>query len=139
MSFTLTIMPDYGGAYCWSITGDAEAHAGVGPCSCLPRVQKGMRKHPHPLEQDFEQWQSQFEDIPVGSFDGFDWEGFHREGIALSRKLKKSLGVDVRVVYEKAYEDPNNGVDERREILTNGSLKSLASRNEVNALARSAN
>ncbi len=136
MKYTLTIMPDYGGAYCWRIGGDAEAHGGVGSCSGLPMVRKGMRMHPNPMEKEFEEWQAEFDRTVPGQLDGFEWRRFHAEGISLARRLKVSLGNDVRVIYEKPFEDPDHEIDERREVLLDGDLVELPCRRETNAVAK---
>lgn len=124
---TLTIMPDAGGAYLWSHDGNPETHLGVGRVSSLPMVQKGMRMHPHPLTKDFEEWQEYWERNWSGCMDAFDWRTFHAEGIALARRLKKSLGDKYRIIYEKPYEDPDRTIQERREVMLDGDLVDLPS------------
>jgi hypothetical protein len=138
MSLTLTIMPDYGGAYCWCINGDPETRGGVGSNCGLPMVRQGMRMHPHPLTKEFEEWQSYFDRSTPWNMDGFDWRTFHAEGIALARLLKVSLGDTTRVIYEKPYEDPDHEFLERREVMLDGDLVDLPNRREANAAAAAA-
>jgi hypothetical protein len=137
MGITLTIMPDFGGAYCWAIRGDAETHGGVGGCCGLPMVRKGMRMHVHPLQAEFEEWQDEFERAWNGGEKlKLDWRLFHAEGIGLARRLKASLGDSVRVIYEKPYEDELHEMWERREVMLDGDLVDLPNRRQANAAAK---
>lgn len=138
MTDTLTIMPDYGGAYIWHTKGDAEASAGVGSFSGLPMVRKGMRMHPHPLTKEFEEWQAYFDRTVPGQMDNFDWRTFQAEGIDLARRLKLSVGDKYRIVYEKPTEDPFSYVQERREVMMDGDLVDLQNRSQINKAARTA-
>ena len=54
--------------------------------------------------------------------DHSDWIAFHARGLHLARELKAEVGDAYRVVYEKPAEDPNSSLDERREVLADGSL-----------------
>lgn len=54
--------------------------------------------------------------------DHWDWIAFHARGLQLARELKAEVGDAYRVVYEKPAEDPNSSLDERREVLADGSL-----------------
>jgi len=133
MTKTLTIMADYGGAYCWLINGDAELRKGVGSCCDLPKIRRGGRMHPHPLTRAFEDWQREFDRTIPGNLDGFEREAFDHEGIELAKQLKKSVGDEYRVIYEKPYEDPDHEIDERSEIMPDGSLFALPCRRELHA------
>lgn len=137
--WTLTVMPDFGEAYCWRSKDDeADRLLWVGACCGLPMVRKGTKMRAHPLTAEFIEWQSDFEALMPWSDDcaKFDWRSFHREGIRLARKLKRALGDSCRVVYEKPMEDPGNRYNERREILLDGTLKTLISRREIAAAIR---
>ena len=57
--------------------------------------------------------------------DHWDWIAFHARGLQLARELKAEVGDAYRVVYEKPAEDPNSSLDERREVLADGSLQAL--------------
>ncbi|MEF8697706.1 MAG: hypothetical protein V5B36_14030 [Candidatus Accumulibacter sp. UW25] len=136
---TLTIMPDFGEAYCWRSEGDeADRLLWVGACSGLPMVRKGTKLRAHPLAEEFIEWQSDFESLSMkyDEWEKFDWRSFHREGIRLARKLKSALGDTYRIIYEKPIEDPSNRYNERREILLDGTLKTLISRREIAAAIR---
>ncbi len=122
---TLTIMPDAGGAYIWCYDDDPNTHTGVGGLSGLPMVRKGMRMHPHPLTKDFENWQSYWQRNWSSAKRPFDWRDFHAEGIALARRLKRSVGEKYRIVYEKPCEDPDFEHQERREVMIDGDLVDL--------------
>ncbi len=139
MALTLTIMPDFGGAFCWAIRGDAETYGGVGGCCGLPMVRKGMRMHVHPLQAEFEEWQDEFERAWNGGQKlKLDWRLFHTVGIGLARRLKASLGDSVRVIYEKPYEDELHEMWERREVMLDGYLMDLPNRRQANAAAKAA-
>ncbi len=140
MTLTLTIMPDFGGAYCWAIHGDAETYGGVGWCTGLPMVRKGMRMREHPLQAEFEAWQDEFEKGANTCWDKckLDWRLFHTEGIGLARRLKASLGDSVRVIYEKPCEDELREMWERREVMLDGYLMDLPNRRQLEATAKAA-
>jgi len=57
--------------------------------------------------------------------DDWDWPAFHARGMQLSCWLKEEVGAAYRVVYMKASEDPNHRIDERTEILADGTLLPL--------------
>jgi hypothetical protein len=139
MGITLTIMPDFGGAFCWLKHGDAEADGGVGWSCGLPLVRQGMRMREHPLQAEFEAWQDEFEkgSNEWGKFN-LDWRLFHAEGIGLTRRLKVFEGESVRVIYEKPYEDELHEMWERREVMLDGYLMDLPNRRQVNAAAKAA-
>ena len=131
---TITIMPDYGGAYCWWSEGEeSETKGWVGHFGGLPRVRIGTKLRPNVLEQEFYEWQSEFEnmDCSPDAWSKFDWQSFHREGTRLARKLKRQQGEKYRVIYEKPSEDPGSQRNERREVLLDGSLLLLRSRAEI--------
>lgn len=126
-----TITPEYAGAYCWIITdgdesqGLGSSHAGsmFGWCDDHP-ISEG-------LQTKFEDWQLMFErDVSVwGDVDtDFDWEAFHKRGLKLCFWLKQEIGDAARIIYEKPFEDPNKDNDDRREILSDGSLLALPGR-----------
>jgi hypothetical protein len=129
---TLTIMPDFGGAFCWRASAEKGPEYSVGSCCGLPPVQRGMRKGPHPLSGKFLCWQARFEDAYDGSWPlKLNWFKFHREGISLARLLKAALGDSYCIIYEKPMEDPHSGKQERREVLMDGSLFDLPSRAQL--------
>lgn len=59
------------------------------------------------------------------------WRSFHKLGLELSLRLKQELGDTVRIIYEKPFGDPDKAKDDRREILSNGTLLPLPCRLEV--------
>ena len=140
MRTTLTIMPDFGGAFCWLAYTEGGADEHVGACCSLPAVQRGMRKGPHPLSGKFLRWQSRFEDAYDGSSPPkIDWFRFHQDGLSLARQLKANLGDSYRIIYEKPWEDPQRDEQERREVLLDGSLVDLPSRAQLRAAQDRAN
>jgi len=81
------------------------------------------------LHNKFVEWQAIFEHDGENIL--FDWESFHKTGIDLCILLKNELGDTVRIVYEKSFEDPNKNQDDRREILNDGQLMILRTREEI--------
>lgn len=51
----------------------------------------------------------------------WDWRAFNARGLQLSGRLKEEVGEAYRVVYVKPQEDANHRIDERTEILADGS------------------
>ncbi len=132
MRTTLTIMPDFGGAFCWRAFGELGADERVGARCGLPTVQRGMRKGPHPLSGKFYRWQGRFEEAYDGSWPlKLNWLRFHQEGLSLTRQLKGALLDNYRIIYEKPMEDPWHHKQERREVLLDGTLVTLPNRREL--------
>jgi hypothetical protein len=134
--FTYTIMPDYGNAaYAWmKIPGEIANNVGQN----IADATGWYGKHPisKELEADFILWAIEFErEVNEETEVIFHWLDFHSRGIALTQRLKVELGADVRVIYEKPYEDHEYAIEERREILLDGSFKLLESRRGRDPLA----
>lgn len=126
-----TILPEHGGAYGWIIRDGDETH-GVGPNHADTTGWDGDHPISDELHRDFREWQIRFEREVAPWRQGhplfdlsFDWTWFHARGLELCRRLKQELGDAVRIVYIKPSEDPDFKVDQRREILLDGSLRSL--------------
>ena len=108
-------MADFGnGPYAW--LKDASRDGGeVGPniadAVCGFGAEYGV---PAELEKQFADWVIRFEREYENP--GFNWNAFHRDGIALCRRLKQVFGDAYRVVYVKPREDPNYGMNRRTEI-----------------------
>ena len=64
-----------------------------------------------------------------------DWAAFHTIGLALAWRLKCELGSAARVIYEKPREAPLCKLNNRREVLLDGSLVKLAGITEIFGLA----
>lgn len=120
---TLTVMVDYGGApFLWLI--DDPEQAGVG----LSVANGHYRDESVPLSEGlwrrFADWAIEFDRTRFYASDfnadGWDWPAFHARGRELSRSLKEEVGGAYRVIYEKPAEDPNMRIDERVEILADG-------------------
>jgi hypothetical protein len=120
-----TIMPDFGMApWAWVKNTNDET----------PRIGGNIAdacgwygKHPisHGLLSDFIVWANEFDgsrlyDREVSN--QFDWPAFHTRGLELAKRLKNELGNDVRVYYEKPFEDPSHETSGRIEILAEGVL-----------------
>ncbi|MFZ4538409.1 hypothetical protein [Propionivibrio sp.] len=123
-----TIMPDFGGAYSWTIDDGIE-YNGVGICNAAESGWYGQHPISQELHEAFVAWQKHYEEEcwPGDSTCGLDWEAFHCQGLSLARRLKAELGDSARVIYE-AFEDTP---EERREILADGSLLLLPNRKEL--------
>ena len=124
----LSILPEFGGPFIWCVT-DAD-EPGVGPCLCDSLG--GSDFCPFPLSEGlfvkFSDWAltlDQSEHLLKGFGDDWDWTAFHARGMQLARWLKEDVGHAHRVVYIKAPEDPNYRIDERVEILADGTIVSL--------------
>jgi hypothetical protein len=117
-----TIMPDYGGAYGWI---NREGTDSLGPNHADTSGWSGDHPISEELQAAFAAWQMEFECAPTDWCAGIvllDWPRFHEQGMALARRLKAELGDAVRIYYEKQVEDPNQRLNERVEILADGSV-----------------
>jgi len=129
--YIYTIMPDIGmGEYAWMKKGD-ESSNGIGSNVGDAYGWYGNHLISNELASEFVAWTIEFEretrPTPEENT-AFDWSKFHARGLALCWQLKTELGADVTVIYEKPIEDPNCRVDERQEVLQDGSLRRLRSR-----------
>lgn len=125
-------MPDYGvGPFLWINRGDEGAGVGsnccdaAGPCDSHPLSAA--------LHADFTTWVTEFENAPIANPVSspcalLDWTAFHKQGLALARRLKAEVGEGFRVVYLKPMEDPNHRRYERREVHADGTLALLSPR-----------
>jgi Circularly permutated YpsA SLOG family len=127
----LTVMVDYGFApFLWLV--DAPNCAGIGGSLCDGTGWHESCPMSEGLWRKFADWAMEFDRTSFNSdgFDpnGWDWIAFHARGLCLSRWLKEEVGSAYRVVYEKPVEDPNWMLDERQEVLSDGSVALLPSR-----------
>jgi hypothetical protein len=128
----ITIMPDYGmGPYAWQKdASDTSTGVGANIADAVSGFKYTEYKVSKALEAEFAEWIGLFGNH--GPKPGFDWDSFHRRGIALARRLKAELGDQVRVVYDTPVEDPSyrsyRGYDVRTEVLAGGKLKLIAFR-----------
>jgi hypothetical protein len=94
---------------------------GVGWDESLPLSEGLWRK--------FADWAIEFERtaFQADDFDdsGWDWIAFHARGLQLTRWLKEEVGEAYRGVYLKPSEDPEHKLDRRREVLVDGSLRTM--------------
>lgn len=125
----LTVMVDYGNApFLWLVGSPDEG--GVGGNICDGTCWDESFPISEGLWQKFADWAIEFDRTAFysDSFDdrGWDWIAFHVRGLQLSRWLKEEVGDTYRVVYDKPFEDPNHRIDERTEILADGSLLPLS-------------
>jgi hypothetical protein len=127
---TFTIMPDFVGAYGW-VSRREEGDHGVGSCHADDSGWYATPGISAPLQQSFAEWQAVFNRTRGDFTHDFDWEEFHRRGLALAVLLKIELGNAARIVYEKPFEDPSCDADERREVRIDGSIRKLPSRREL--------
>ena len=119
----LTVMVDYGNApFLWLV--DSPDRGGVGGNLCDGVSWDASCPMSEGLWQQFADWAFEFDQTGFShdSFDDrdWDWRAFHAHGLQLTYWLKQEVGEVYRVVYEKPYEDPNHPIDERREILVDG-------------------
>ena len=115
-----TIMPDYGGAYGWINRDGTDT---LGPNHADTCGWSGDHPISDELHEAFAAWQTEFAQAPSDWKAGIvvlDWPSFHERGMALARRLKAELGDAARVYYEKPVEDPNQSINERVELLADG-------------------
>jgi len=127
---TLTVMPDYGmGPFLWINRGGEDAGGNccdaTGPCDSHPLSAA--------LHADFTTWVTEFERAPIANPELspsalLDWTAFHKQGLALARRLKAEVGEGFRVLYVKPMEDPHHKRCERREVHADGTLALLSPR-----------
>lgn len=126
----LTVMPDFGNApFLWRANSPDD---GIGPMICESGAWEDHYPMSEALWRKFAIWARTFERISFYSGSNeeaecWDWPAFHERGLQLARWLKEEVGDAYRVVYQKPGEDPNDRIDERREILADGSLQLLPS------------
>jgi hypothetical protein len=125
----ITIMPDFGnGPYAWiKDASDDTTYVGGNIADAVDGFKHSGYKVSAAIEADFAAWMMLFgnySDSPA-----FDWPAFHRQGIALTKRLKAELGDRVRIVYDTQVEDPSYAMDARSEvrteILDDGSLRPI--------------
>lgn len=119
-----TIWPEYGQSFLWINTSGTDSLRG-GPYS--KEVAKLERSISKSLMSRLEDWQlvyecNAYESTEEGGGRPYDWKTFHTVGIHLAVQLKEELGDRARVFYEKPMEDPNNHLNQRREVLVDGQL-----------------
>lgn len=123
----LTVMVDYGFApFLWLAEKTGEGF-GANFCDSVAWSESGPMSEA--LWRQFALWANTFEcaSFYTENFDAdcWDWLAFHARGLQLARFLKAEVGDAYRVVYYKTMEDPNYRIDERREILADGTLLAL--------------
>ncbi len=126
---TITIMPDFGwGPYGWIKDADDETcEVGANFADAMCGFKFSEYRVSAELERDFAQWVGWF-DSGCRSRDDrptFDWPEFHRQGLALTIRLKAEIGDQARVMYDKAFEDPTADPTQRVEVLADGSLRTI--------------
>jgi hypothetical protein len=124
----LTVLPEYGNApFLWMVS--APEQRGVGPNLCDGSWWDESHPMSEGLWRKFADWAIEFDRTAFYNEDydasDWDWDAFHKRGMQLSRWLKEEAGDAYRVIYLKPAEDPNRKLDERREILADGTWLEL--------------
>lgn len=124
----LTVMVDRGNApFLWCV--DAPEEVGVGGNICDGTGWDETCPMSEGLWRKFADWAIEFDRTSFYSEDfdasGWDWVAFHERGLQLSKWLKDEVGNAYRVVYVKPCEDPDGRLDERSEVLADGTLVQL--------------
>lgn len=101
----IKIMSDFGEAIFWDQKGVA---MGCYKEDCDFPISQS-------LLNEFYNWHSSFEGF-LFEKPSFNWNEYHKKGISLAKKLKKEVGENVKVVYQKPFEDPNHYIDETTTI-----------------------
>lgn len=125
---TLTVLVDYGNApFLWCVDAPEEAGVGGNMCDGTGWDEGGLMSEG--LWRKFADWAIEFDQTSfyLEDFDasGWDWMAFHEQGLQLTRWLEEEVGDAYRVVYHKPFEDPNHRIDERTEVLSDGTLLPL--------------
>ncbi len=117
---TYTIMADFGmGPWGWRKPVDNMTSAVGGNIAEAVGGWSGEHPISAGLVGRFSVWARWFEcfyDTPE-----FEWGAFHKIGCALAGELKREVGDQARVIYSKAFEDPNHAQDENIEMHADGS------------------
>jgi len=126
----LTVMVDYGNApFLWLV--DAPDQAGVGGNICDGTGWDDGCRMSEELWRKFADWAIEFDRTSFYSddfdFSAWDWVAFHKRGLQLTRWLKEEVGDGYHVIYRKPSEDPDCLVDERREVMADGTFVPLPS------------
>lgn len=124
---TLTVLPEDGNIpFLWRVSRSEQGGVGGNVCDGMGWDES------MPLSEGlflkFVDWVLPIEEAASirNGFDAdWDWVAFHARGLQLANWLKDEVGNTHRVVYQKSWDDPNHGIDERREILADGSLQAL--------------
>lgn len=121
-------MVDYGNApFLWLV--DSPGVHGIGPNICDGTYWDESYPMSEALWEKFAEWAIQFDRTAFYSdnynSEEWDWVEFHTRGLQLARWLKEDAGNAYHVVYLKPSEDPNHSIDERTEILGDGTLLPL--------------
>lgn len=124
----LTVMVDYGNApFLWLVDSPDEKGVGGTICDCVYWDESLLITEA--LWRSFCDWAIKFDktNFDADDFDHkqWNWDTYHERGIKLSLRLKREVGDAYRVIYEKPIEDPGHEIDERREILADGTLVKL--------------
>ncbi|SET06379.1 hypothetical protein SAMN05216412_10320 [Nitrosospira multiformis] len=126
----LTVMVGYGNApFLWLV--DDPGRAGSAPIFAMASVGASLFRCQRGYGGNLQTGPSnstrqRFTQITPDA-NGWDWAAFHACGLKLARWLKEEVGDTYRIVYEKPCEDPEYQVDERREVLTDGTFVPLPS------------
>ncbi len=125
-----TIMPDYGHTYGWESAEDSSL-IGINCGS----ADGWFATYPisEALQQAFAAWQAEFDRAEIHHHPyaaAVNWTDFHRRGLALTRQLKAEIGDAAQVFYEKPCEDPNAVIEQRREILIDGTAVEIPSHDQ---------
>lgn len=120
----LTVMVDYGNApFLWLVSDPTQR--GIGPNWVDGSGWGASYPMSYGLWRKFADWAIEFDRTSFFSddfnADDWDWPAFHERGLQLSRLLKEEVGGAYRVIYDKPVEDPNQEINERTEILADGS------------------
>ena len=119
----LTVMVDYGNApFLWLV--DNPDQGGIGGNCYDGTFWDESYLMSEGLWRKFADWAIAFDQTRFysESFDDrdWDWRAFHARGLQLAQWLKEEVGEAYRVIYKKPGEDPNHRIDERCEILIDG-------------------
>ena len=99
----IIIMSDFGDAIFWDKNG-----INIGDSDGIEdyNISKELLK-------EFSDWHFIFERFDFKNDPNFSWTDYHKKGMELAAKLKKELKNNFEIYYEKPYEDPFHGKNDR--------------------------
>ena len=122
----LTVMVDYGMTpFLWLV--DDPNQSGIGGIVCDGTGFNDGSPISEGLWRKFADWAFTSTRLYSSNSENNDWDwlAFHERGIQLTRWLKEEVREKYRVVYNKPSDDPNHQIDEKREILADGTFVPL--------------
>lgn len=118
---------DYAGA--WASIFQPERAAFIGSNCAGGKFWSGQKDISAELIDHFDAWQDRFETADFSAMEPgqdrhgeFSWCTFHRDGLELAKRLKRELGSEFIVIYNKPFEDKSNVAPARFRVDVDGQV-----------------